>query len=102
MLFHLTITHSVEDCPGYNHERMPEVLESMENIESTLDALNIKCHFWVEGLPEHVAYALVEADGPIALAKLTGAIPYRADFKVTAVVHLQEVQGMVKSMMAGK
>ena len=102
MLFHLTITHSVEDCPGYNPERMPEVLESIENFESNLAAMNIKCHFWADGLPEHVAYALVEADGPLDLAQFAKLIPYRADFKVTSVVHLQEVAGMIRSMMAGK
>ncbi len=31
MLFHVTATHTVDDCPGYHHEKMPAILEGAEN-----------------------------------------------------------------------
>ncbi len=46
MLFHITMTHTVEDCPGYNREKMPEVMAAFEKREALAKELNIKCHFW--------------------------------------------------------
>ena len=34
--------------------------------------LNIKVHFFVNGAPEHVFYALLEADNPASVAQFMG------------------------------
>ncbi len=57
----------------------------------------------VSGLPEHVDYALLEAERPFAVANfLSQALPYRHDFKVTAVEHHQDLVAGIKAMMAQK
>ena len=99
MLFHVTMTHTPEDCPGYNPETIPEVVAALEKLEAVAKELNVKCYFWVEGAPEHVAYALIEADNPGAVMGLVSAIPYRQDFKVTMVQHAQDIVAVAKTMM---
>lgn len=100
MLFHVTMTHTVDECPGYNHEKMPEMLAAVEKMEALGKELNIKAHFVVNGAPEHVSYALLEADNPFAMAQYLAQVPIRQDFKVTPVVYLHDVMESVKSMMA--
>ena len=98
MLFHVTATHTTEDCPGYNPDKMPAVIAAMENLEATAKELNIKVHFMVSGAPEHVSFLLLEADSPAAIARFAVQMPCRQDFKVTAVVKEQELLAMAKAM----
>jgi len=98
MLFHLTMTHTAEDCPGYNPEKMPEIISSAENMEKTAEELNVKVFFYVEGAPEHVSFALIEAENMSQVIGFISAIPIRQDFKVTAVTHLKDLIEFVKTM----
>ena len=54
MLFHLTATHTVDNCPAYNRERMPAVVEAIEASEVRAKELGIKVHFMVNASPKHV------------------------------------------------
>lgn len=100
MLFHVTMTHTIEDCPGYNPERSPEVAATYDKIEEISRKFNVKLHFIVEGLPEHVAFALAEADDPADLALfLAEGVPYRADFEVTAVMHVSDLVAKIKPLI---
>jgi hypothetical protein len=94
------MTHTVDDCPGYNQDKAPEMLAAAEKMDSTAAHFGIKVHFLVSGLPEHVEYALVEADNPIALAGFFTEYPFRLSYKVTPVVHMKESIDKLKEMMA--
>jgi len=60
----------------------------------------VKLHFFVEGLPEHVAYALLEGDSPNAVAQfLVQIVAYRADFKVTPVERAEDLVAGLKNML---
>ena len=98
MLFHLTMTHTAEDCPGYNMEKMPEIISSAENMEKTAEELNVRMLFYVEGAPEHVSFALIEAENLSQVIGFVSAIPFRQDFKVTAVTHLKDLIAFIKTM----
>ena len=100
MLFHIAMTHTVDECPGYNHDKMPELLAAGAKMEELGKKLNVKVHFLVNGMPEHVSYALVEADSPTSVAFFLADIPLRQDFKVTPVVHMHEAMDAAKAMMA--
>ena len=99
MFFHLTATHTPENCPGYNPELMPGVVTAVENAEAVAKELNVKIHFFVNGVPEHVSFLLLEADSPTMIARFANSFPIRQDFKVTAVVHDQELAAMGRQMM---
>ena len=100
MLFHVTATHTPEDCPGYNIDKMPAVVEAFEKSGDLAKELNLKVHFLVSGAPEHVSYALVEADSVGAVARFANSFPYRQDFKITAVTPEQEFMDLARAMMA--
>ncbi len=100
MLFHVTMTHTPEDCPGYHPERVPAFLEAFENLEVVGKELNVKAHFIVNGAPDHVMFALLEADDAFTVGRYLTNIPLRQEFKTTAVVHQHEVAATLKQAMA--
>src|ERR1700694_4693351 len=68
MLFHVTLTHSQEDCPGRRPGETPELIGPADRLEALGTELSVTAHsvvwgasciLWAE--PEHVAYALLEA-----------------------------------------
>jgi muconolactone delta-isomerase len=99
MLFHVTMTHTADNCPGYEREKLAELVAASEKWDALARELNARVHFVLWGAPEHVAYALIEADSPGAVARYVNAIPIRQEFKVTPVQHLQETMTMAKAML---
>ncbi len=68
MLFHVTISHSPEDCPGRRPDEPPDLINLEDRCAAPGDAHSVTAHsvvwgasciLWAE--PEHVAYALLEA-----------------------------------------
>ena len=51
MLFHMTATHTEDNCPGYNPELMPAMVEAIEKSDAVAGDLGIKVHFLVNGSP---------------------------------------------------
>lgn len=102
MLFHVTMTHTPEDCPGYRKELMPEMIASVDKLKATAKELNVKVHHLLWAAPEHIAYAILEAESLGSVARYVNAIPLRQDFKVTPVQNLEEVLEMTKTMIARK
>ena len=100
MLFHVTATHTTENCPAYHRERMPALVAAMENQGSVANELGVKVHSMLSGAPEHVSFMVLEADSPTAIAQFTSSLPFEQDFKVTAVVPEEELLAMAKAMMA--
>jgi hypothetical protein len=99
MLFHITITHTADNCPGFNPDLAAKSMEVAKKIPEMAQQLNIKIHFMVSGMPEHVEYALLEAPGPVELAMFCSQYPYKVDFKVTAVEHLDAAVEKMKKLM---
>src|SRR5437868_6562701 len=68
MLFHVTMTHRQDDCPGRHPGESPWLIDSADQVEALANELSVTqhslvwgaaCILWAE--PEHVAYALLEA-----------------------------------------
>jgi len=91
MLFHITMTHSEDNCPAYHTERMPEVLNSMERLETVGKELNVKAHALLWGAPAHVAFAVLEADNLGAIARYLNTISIIQEFNITPVENLKDV-----------
>ena len=75
MLFHITMTHTEDNCPIYHSEMMPGVLEAFENLETLGKELNVKVHYLTWCGPDHVAFALLEADTLSAISRYVFSIP---------------------------
>lgn len=102
MLLHVTMTHRPEECPSYNHHRLPELLAAFDKMEVLAKELGVKSHYFVWSAPEHFGYALIETDHPAKVARYFGTIPFKHDFKVTPVQHLQEFKEYVRSIVEHK
>ena len=100
MLFHITATHTSDNCPGYNPEMMPGVVDSIEKSDSVASELGIKVHFMVNGAPEHVTYALVETDDSSRIALWTTSFPFKQDFKIVPVRREADLAAMAREFMA--
>ena len=54
MLFHVTMSHTVDNCPIYQKEMFPKVIEAAEGLEGLAKELNVKIHFLRASAPEHI------------------------------------------------
>ncbi len=81
MLFHVTVTHRQDDCPGRHPGESPWLIDSADRLEALANELSVTqhslvwgaaCILWAE--PEHVAYALLEAANLEAIQHYTSAL----------------------------
>ena len=100
MLFHLTATHTVGDCPAYNRERMPAVIEAIEASEIRAKEFGIKIHFVVNASPKHVIYALLEAENVAGVAQWVNSFPIKQDCDINPVQREVDFAAMAREMMA--
>ena len=100
MLFHVTMTHTADNCPAYHTERMPEVLASLEKLEEVGKELNVKAHALLWGAPDHVAFAVLEADSLGAIGRYLNSIAITQEFKITPVQNVSDVVEFGKAAMA--
>jgi hypothetical protein len=100
MLFHVVMTHSADNCPAFHTERMPAVLDSMERLEKVGEEVGVKAHALLWGAPDHVAFAVLEADDLVALGRYLNSIAIVQDFEITPVQHLADVVEFGKAAMA--
>ena len=100
MLFHVTATHSADNCPGYSQEQMPKVIEAIENSEAKAKELGIKVHFMVNAAPKHVIYGLVEADNIAAVGLWVNSFPLKQDCNVDPVQAEADMAIFAREMMA--
>ena len=100
MLFHVTMTHTPDNCPAYHREVMPDLITGLDKLEGLAKELHVKVHFLLWAAPDHVAYALLEADSLGVIAQFVNTIPIRQEFRVTPVEHLQQMVETAKAMMA--
>ena len=99
MLFHVTATHTEDNCPAYNMDLMPGVVQALENSEQVAGELGIKIHSMLSGVPEHVSFLVLETDNPGAIARFANSFPFKQDFKVTPVVPEQSLVELAKQLM---
>jgi hypothetical protein len=100
MLFHVTMTHSADNCPAYNTEKMPGMLASLDKLEEVGKALQVKALSLTWGAPEHVAYAVLEADSLGAIGRYLNSIALMQDFKITPVQNVSDLVEFGKAAMA--
>ena len=100
MLFHVTMTHSVDNCPAYHTEKMPDMLTSLEKLDEVGEKLNVKAHVLLWGAPEHVAFAVLEADSYGAVGRYLTSIALTQEFVITPVQNVSEMIEFGKEAMA--
>jgi hypothetical protein len=94
------MTHTEDNCPGYNREMMPNLLEAGERLPTVAKDLGVTVHSLVWGAPEHVAFALLEAESIGAITQYVNSIPIRQDTRVNVVEPLADVLETGRAMLA--
>jgi hypothetical protein len=100
MIFHVTMTHTEDNCPIYHREMMPETLEASENLEELGKELNIKLHYFTWCSPNHVAFVLLEADTLSAVSRYVFSIPMPQKINIVPVEHLHDTIAMARAATA--
>jgi hypothetical protein len=100
MLFHITMTHTEDNCPIYQREMMPDTLASFENLESLGNKLGVKLLYFTMCGPDHVAYVLLEADTLSAVSRYVFSIPMRQQISIVPVEHLSDTIAMARAATA--
>jgi hypothetical protein len=102
MLFHITMTHTADNCPAYHTENMPVLLASLEKLEALGRELNVKPREVLWGAPEHVAYAVVEAESLGSLGRFLNSIALTQDFKISPVQNVSDLIQFGKAVVQAK
>jgi hypothetical protein len=100
MLFHVTMTHTADNCPAYHTEHMPDVLTSLERLEEVGRQTNVKAHALLWGAPAHVAFAVLEADSLVAIGRYLNSIAITQGFEITPVELVSDVIEYGKAVIA--
>jgi hypothetical protein len=94
------MTHTADNCPAYHTERMPDLLASLEKLEDVGKELNVKAHVLLWGAPEHVAFAVLEANSLGAIGRYLNSIALTQEFKITPVQNVSDLIEFGKAAMA--
>jgi muconolactone delta-isomerase len=100
MLFHITMTHSPENCPANlpPDEQKKFFIESEKMLDEAKQR-NIDIKFMVAGVG-HTMYALMEADDFIALNSFLGGMPFEQDIYAEPVGLAQDIIAAFKEELA--
>ena len=100
MLFHVTMTHTPENCPGYlpPDEQKIFFTEAEKGLE-VAKQMNIDIQFMVAGVG-HTMYALIEADNFQALNMFLGRMPFKQDIEAVPVGHAMDIMAAFKEEWA--
>jgi hypothetical protein len=100
MLFHVTMRHTASECPGYQREKIPLLLQWREQREKLSKQFNVKVLGMYNALPQHLEFAIIEADSPASVAFFLSTGPVKVDFEVHAVEAEDTLMEAIKKMMA--
>jgi hypothetical protein len=98
MLFHVVMTHTADNCPAYHTENMQSLLVSLDKLEAVGKELKVKAHQLLWGAPEHVAYAVLEADSLGAVGRYLNSIALTQEFRITPVQTVGELIEFAKAV----
>jgi len=95
MIFHVTATHTADDCPMYQPELQEAVRASAAATEETARSLGVTIDFAVTAAPDHVLYYLLEADNFDAVQRFLASLPIKQEFSIKPVATLVETSNAV-------
>lgn len=78
---------------------MPAVIASFEGLEEIGKRLNVRAHALVWGAPDHVSFAVLEAESLSALGLYLNSIAIVQDFTIKPVQNLADVVEFGKAAM---
>ena len=91
MLFHVTMTHSEDNCPQHDPELRVQAMEARDQREQIAGRHGVTLHSWLTAAPEHIFFVVLEADSPADVNEfLRETAPFRHSAQVRPVVTAEE------------
>jgi muconolactone delta-isomerase len=102
MLFHVTMTHTPENCPAQlPPAKQKKFFAEAEKMRKVAPKMNINIHFMVAGVG-HTMYALIEADDFDAMNMFFSGMGFKQDYQIEPVGHLKDVIASFKAQLGKK
>ena len=102
MLFHITMTHTPENCPVYwPPDEQKEFFARAEKMQEVAKEMNINIHFMLAGVG-HTMYALVEAESFNAMNSFFNGMQLKQDYQIEPVGKVQDVIAAFKAELEKK
>jgi hypothetical protein len=100
MLFHIKMTHTTENCPGYwPPDEQKKFFSGAEDMLATAKEKGVEIHFMVTGVG-HNMYALVEADDFHAINMFFSGMGFKQDYQIEPVGSVKDIISMFKAELA--
>lgn len=91
MLFHVTMTHTPENCPvQFSASEKKKFLANAEKMQKVAKGMKINIHFFVSGVG-HKMYALIEAESFDAMNMFFGGMGIKQDYQIEPVGNVKDV-----------
>lgn len=100
MLFHITMTHTEDNCGIYHSHMMPGIMEAYDNLDALGEELNVTLHYFTWCAPDHVGFVLLEADSLSAVSRYVFSIPMPQKISIVPVEHLHDTLAMARAAAA--
>jgi len=91
MLFHLSMEHSLQHCPGRNPDMIRGLQERYKQREQRSKETGVRVHFFVSAEPSHVTYALLEANSVESVRLWLMRYPVPQDVTVTPIQRMGDL-----------
>ncbi len=106
MLFHVTIGHDAQECPGRRPTELTGLVAPSDTREAMAAQLRVKLHFVLWGAacmlwaqPEHLAFAVLEAEDVESVLQYMGAlVPQTWTYKVRPVWNLPSQLRLIRQV----
>ena len=100
MLFHVTMTHSPENCPAQlSPAEQKKFFAEAEKRQQAAKEMKINVHFMLAGVG-HRMYALVETDNFDSLNMFFTGMGIKQDYQIEPVGHARDVIAAFKEELA--
>ena len=97
MLFHVTMTHSPENCPAQlSPAEQKKFFTKAEKMQQVAKGMRINVHFMLAGVG-HTMYALVEANSFDSLNMFFTGMGIKQDYQIEPVGHVKDVIAAFKA-----
>ena len=102
MLFHVTMTHTPENCPAQlPPDEQKKFFANAEKMQQVAKEMNINIHFMVAGVG-HTMYALIETNNFDAMNIFFSGMGFKQDYQIEPVGKVQDVITSFKAELAKK
>ncbi len=99
MLLHVTLTHDIDNCPGFDDDLRNRALQAYAGLDDVATEYGVVIRDHYNAAPDHVEFIVAEAPSNMALAMFfTAVLPYKVEFESKVVTDRAAMASLMESM----